>query len=769
MPAIYPVSASRVSDQLLTRRLLSQFAYDQRQLLTLQDQVSTGYRFNLPSEDAPAANRAITLQRILEQRAQTQVNLNTTQSYVEATEGELSGLTTLLINIRGDALAATDTTASDEQRLALAQQVRNAVDQFVTAGNRQFRGRHLFAGSRTTEAPFEARGAHVIYHGNTADLTSVIDVDYLFDANLSGDEVFGAISPQVRGTADLNPVLTLDTRLSDLRGGAGITKGSLVISDSFATTTVDIASAETIGDVARLIEAAAPGGRQLTARLTSNGLELDLSDAGGGNLTVREIPGGTTADELGILNTVGTGIGPLVGKDLDPQLTATTSLRDILGTRASAVVPVIGPNNDLVIKAVDNGAQYEGVEVQVVNSGTVAGNSATATFDQANNVLRIDINPSVTTATAVITAVNATGLFTAELDTHLEAPNDGSGVFSLTAAGTLAGGSGINLDQTAGIQIVNGGQTHTITFEDAETVEDLLNKINGSSADALATISADGSGIDVRSRLSGASFQIGENGGTTATELGLRSFTRESLLGDLNYGRGVDITGGNDALVNEPNFIAASSPHIDFTIERKDGTTLDIDIRAAHTVGEVIDLINLAAGETIAGLTAFGNGIEIVDSSVGPGDLTISRRQSFAAWDLGLIPRGQDSASDPNRIVGVDANPLETKGVFNSLLRLGQALETSDLSAISRAVEMLDDDFQRLSFARSDLGARTRALQSFGERLENEDVQLRATLSADLDVDMVQAISDLQTRQANMEATLRLVGQLSQLTLLNFL
>ena len=62
-----------------------------------------------------------------------------------------------------------------------------------------------------------------------------------------------------------------------------------------------------------------------------------------------------------------------------------------------------------------------------------------------------------------------------------------------------------------------------------------------------------------------------------------------------------------------------------------------------------------------------------------------------------------------------------------------------------------------------------RSLQSFGERLENEDVQLRATLSADLDVDMVQAISDLQTRQANMEATLRLVGQLSQLTLLNFL
>ena len=41
--------------------------------------------------------------------------------------------------------------------------------------------------------------------------------------------------------------------------------------------------------------------------------------------------------------------------------------------------------------------------------------------------------------------------------------------------------------------------------------------INGSAAGLSAEVNADGSGIDVRSRLSGVDFAIGENGGQTAT------------------------------------------------------------------------------------------------------------------------------------------------------------------------------------------------------------------------------------------------------------
>ena len=85
-------------------------------------------------------------------------------------------------------------------------------------------------------------------------------------------------------------------------------------------------------------------------RVTNNGLQIAIDPAGGGNVTIKEVGGGTTAASLGILTLNGNGTTPIVGSDLDPRATRTTSrLDDILGTRASAVVSSNGTNNDLLL------------------------------------------------------------------------------------------------------------------------------------------------------------------------------------------------------------------------------------------------------------------------------------------------------------------------------------------------------------------------------------------------------------------------------------
>ena len=51
---------TRISDLLISQRLLSQMQSDQQAIFRLQNQLTTGRRISLPSEDAPAALRAIT-------------------------------------------------------------------------------------------------------------------------------------------------------------------------------------------------------------------------------------------------------------------------------------------------------------------------------------------------------------------------------------------------------------------------------------------------------------------------------------------------------------------------------------------------------------------------------------------------------------------------------------------------------------------------------------------------------------------------------------
>jgi flagellar hook-associated protein 3 FlgL len=338
---------------------------------------------------------------------------------------------------------------------------------------------------------------------------------------------------------------------------------------------------------------------------------------------------------------------------------------------------------------------------------------------------------------------------------------------STTRLDDLLGGAA--WDRASGLRIDNAGQTYLIDLGTAETVEDLLNAFNSSGAQVVAEINRRGDGINVRSRLSGADFSIGENGGSTATDLGLRSLIAATPLPQLNHRQGVDAVAGTD-----------------FIIRRRDGVELAVDVSSARTVEDVINLINqhgdnLDPGTAVlARLATVGNGIELVDQNpVEVQPLAVRRvNGSRAAWDLGLVTWGEETSTpaDPvsppgtgERMIGSDVNPLETQGVFNTLIRLHDAILRGDAGEIERVTAMLDDDLDRLSFGRAEVGVRTRSLDALAARNADEQVELQTVLSDTIDVDMAQAVSEFLARQAAYEASLRTMAGMLRMSLLDFL
>ena len=764
---IYPVPTTRTSDQLLQSRLLGQLQGDQLALLRIQTQISTGRRLIVPSDDASAASRAQNLKRLLDTKSQIKTNLSTSQSFLDATDSALGGVSSLLASVRADALGVVGTTNSPQERSAVAESTSRALEQLINTANKQFRGRYLFSGSRIGSQPFRSIAGQVSYNGNEGQIQSFSDIDSLFPSNVDGHQVFGAYSSEVKGAVDLNPILTTETRLVDLRGGLGVSKGTIRISDGNSSRDVDISGAETIGDVARLIEANPPIGRNVQARVTAKGLNVELADDNpNGNLTIREVGAGTTASELGIVNPAGVGHGVIVGADLNPVARATTPLNNLLGVRAIAYVSSPGPSNGVILEARTRGAASNGVRVQFVDDrllhasdGLVAGSevatysdvataaraavsfsgfgnnllltsntpgradnqiqieiqdagaigaSATTTYDAVARKLTIGIDGSgATRVSDVISAVNSQGLFTATYDgsnvaegafnpnatispadagvvfgntgnsggdaktifVRIEAGKSsaenvvqalrddptinalfdaridtqdigspsliGKGAVDVNATAVTSGGEGAELDLQSGLKIKNGENNYTIDTSGATTLEDLLNLINRSGANVLATLNASRTGIDVRSTLSGADLSIGENGGTTATQLGIRSVNPGTTLSELNYGRGLNLSG-----------------EVDFTITRDDGVALDINLAGAQTIQDILDRINQAPANTAgaakvnARLAAVGNGIELyTENPTGPGSISISRNiSSEAARQLGLIAPGAETA-----------------------------------------------------------------------------------------------------------------------------
>lgn len=772
MAAIVPIPTTRVSDILVRERLLTQLQGDQLALFQLETQLSSGFRLVLPSDDAPAALRAVALQSLLERKDYAQSNLVTNQSYLGATDAALSNTSNLLASIRGSALSVVSTTNTDAERAAVAIEVTRTLQQLVDIGNQRFRDRYLFAGTQTAEQPYTLVDGFVEYTGNEARLKSFADLDVLFDTNLTGQEVFGGLSSAVQGTTDFNPIVTLRTKLADLRGGQGISPGSIEISDGTNTSVIDLSNAKSVGDVVALIEGNPPLGRTATATVTAQGINVLLN---GGALTIRNVGGGTTASELGIVRNVGGDPGPVVGTDLNPIVTLTTPLDNILGVRAQASVPSLGANNNLIFQAKQRGAAFNDVQIVFVDGGPGAAGNETAVYDDSvpsNKTLTITIASGVSTASQIAAAVEAQTPFRALLDPK-ETGNDGSGVVVATATdpaatGTTSGGSGIEFDQMSGLQIVNGGETYELSFVDAKTVEDLLNVFNGSQAHVHAEINATGTGIDVRSRLSGGDFSIGENGGSTATQLGIRSLVHETPLNALNYRRGVQAVAGTD-----------------FVVQRPDGTQLQIDVSGAVTIQDVLNRINQHPDNqdldpnvrVTARLAEYGNGIELVTAdTTGTANLAVLQfNTSTAAISLGLVPPNAAVSAPPVeegglvRLTGRDVNPLEVGGVFTSLIRLREALEENDPQAISRAVELLDEAALKMTFSRADLGARQQTLDALQIRLQNETVDLQATLSTEIDADLAAVITEFSSRQAALQASLQTFALAFRFTLLDFL
>ena len=764
---IVGISSARVSDLFVRNLVMSQSQYDQAQLLKLQTQLSTGHQFQVPSEDPTAAMQVIDLQRLLECKTQAQSNVSTNQAYLNATDSALSTVSGLLNDARGAAIGVMGTTATDQQRAAAAQQIDQDLAQFMATANQKFRGRYLFGGSAALQAsPFTTTQAGFVqYSGNDKHLASYCDLDQLFDSNVTGNEAFGAISGGVVGTAELKPALAYDTHLSDLNGGRGVSQGSIAVSDGTQTSIVDLSHAATVGDVAALIRANPPAGRTVNVDLTGNGLVLSI-DSAPANFSIKEVGGGSTAADLGILAPAGAGNNPIVGSDLAPTLRSTTPIADVFGVRARAALRFAGGDNDILVDAAAHGPDWNGVTVNLVDDPQITAGNEVAAYDAATKTLTVRVDKGYTEARQVVTAINTAHAagnvpLTAQID-PADDQQGGHGLVDPSVSAVTSGGAGIEFDPSPGIQITNGDKTYAISFDGVQTVDDLLNRINQSGAGVLAEINATKNGIDVHSRLSGSDFMIGENGALVATQLGIRSFNGATRLDDLSFGRTADVFNQDTA-------------GADFTITTQDGTALPVDVQGQQTIGGMIDLLNgLAPDKLQARLATYGNGIELVDLTAPPGSsagVTITRTASHeAAVGLGLMSSDQLTVSATAPVyTGSDVHPLETEGVCTALQRLSQALRSNDQFTIQRAVSLLDSTTSQMNFVHAALGAQQQNLDATSTRLDDQNTQLQSVMSQSYDADLTEVVTKLTAQEATYQATLRVTAMLFNTSLLNYL
>ena len=321
------------------------------------------------------------------------------------------------------------------------------------------------------------------------------------------------------------------------------------------------------------------------------------------------------------------------------------------------------------------------------------------------------------------------------------------------------------VDFASGLKITQGAITTTADFSTATTIQDMMNVIDQLDLGLRLEINDAGDGLNLFSDISGIQLSVGENtGGTTASDLGLRTFATTTDLADFRHGIGVSSVTGQD----------------DFSIQLHDGTTFNVNIDGLTTAGQVISAIQTAAtgaGLTVGapgsggtdfniGLAIDGNGFQLEDTTAGPSTFRVIQLGiSLAATDLGIYT----SAGAGGTINGDDLATVQVEGVFTHMIALRNSLVNDDSRGITFAGEGIEVDLSNLSRARADVGVRSQRVEQQQERSADLKIAEQTLLSELRDANLTEVISRFTQLQQQLQASFLVGSQNLQLSLLNFL
>lgn len=203
----------------------------------------------------------------------------------------------------------------------------------------------------------------------------------------------------------------------------------------------------------------------------------------------------------------------------------------------------------------------------------------------------------------------------------------------------LNAGQGV---QRGSIRITDrDGQTEIVDLSKTLTIDDVVSEINQSATSIVASVQDDHLVITDTSSGSGT-LKISEvAGGKTAADLGiLKSSTGSTFDGDSIY----RITGEFKLTqINDGNGINTVSGQDDFQVLASDGSTFDVNLDTAQSVGDVVDLINNQAsngGKVTAAISSTGE-LTLTDNTGGAGTFSVSALNgSLAARELDIETTG---------------------------------------------------------------------------------------------------------------------------------
>lgn len=203
----------RITEGMITSTILSNLQAGQTRLEKLQQQASSGYKLNTPSDDPVSAQQLVQLKGVLQAAEQYSRNINTGNAWLQQSDSAMADMGNVVTRTRELAMQMANGTYSARDRLNATSELKQLKSELILLGNSQVAGKYIFGGFVSDKPPFDAvSGA---YSGTEDALRMEVDRGAYVNINVPGGSLLrGGTPPGSSGVDIIGQLDSLITALS---------------------------------------------------------------------------------------------------------------------------------------------------------------------------------------------------------------------------------------------------------------------------------------------------------------------------------------------------------------------------------------------------------------------------------------------------------------------------------------------------------------------------------------------------------------------------
>lgn len=226
----------RISTNTIYQNGISKLSSLQAEQNKLSQQISTGKRISLPSDDPVGATQALEISHAQEVNKSFAETRKTAQLKLNTIESSLESVTSLIISAQSALVGAGNAGYSDQERGFIATDLQGSLEALIGLANTQdASGNYLYAGFQTDTKPFIPNVTGASYAGDSNQQLLQVDTQRAMAVNVTGDSVFIAGGNDVFATLT-NIVNLLNTPITDATTRATFETGLATALDNLKGT-----------------------------------------------------------------------------------------------------------------------------------------------------------------------------------------------------------------------------------------------------------------------------------------------------------------------------------------------------------------------------------------------------------------------------------------------------------------------------------------------------------------------------------------------------